>query len=477
MTPSRTGVYALAYRRLTVGILFAIVVVAFEAIGVITAMPVVARELDGVQYYALAFSAFFTTSLVGMVVAGQLCDRRGPRLPFLVSAAVFALGLVLAAAAPSMFVLVVARAVQGFGGGVNIVAVYVILARAYPEDLRPQAFTVLSSAWVLPSIVGPAVAGWLADQVSWRWVFLAVLPLLVPAVLLVAPRLPALDTAPPAAMGASPPSRSSGRRLPYALAAATGTALLQYAAQRLDVLSVALGAAGGVLLAVGLPPLLPPGTLRARRGLPTTVLMRGVLAGAFFGAETFVPLMLVQERELSTTLAGFTLTGAALGWAFGSWFQGRPTMRLPRWLLVRGGALLVAGGIAVLPVALLPGVPAAVVAVGWTVAGLGMGLGITTVGVLLLEQSPPAEAGANSAALQVSDAVGSIVGVGAAGAVFAALHVGPVRDRPVFLVIWVSMALLAALAAVLAARLVAREPAPADAPGHRVPGVSVGGGH
>ncbi|MDP9396513.1 MAG: MFS transporter [Actinomycetota bacterium] len=476
MTPSRTsGVYAPAYRRLTVGILFAIVVVAFEAIGVITAMPVVARELDGVQFYALAFSAFFTTSLVGMVVAGQLCDRRGPRLPFLVSAAVFALGLVLAAAAPSMFVLVVARAVQGFGGGVNIVAVYVILARAYPEDLRPQAFTVLSSAWVLPSIVGPAVAGWLTDEVSWRWVFLAVLPLLVPAVLLVAPRLAALDTVAPSA--ASPPSRSSGRRLSYALAAASGTALLQYAAQRLDALSVALGAAGGVLLAVGLPPLLPPGTLRAGRGLPTTVLLRGVLAGAFFGAETFVPLMLVQERELSTTLAGFTLTGAALGWAFGSWFQGRPALRLPRWLLVRGGALLVTGGIAVLPVALLPGVPAGVVAVGWTVAGLGMGLGITTVGVLLLEQSPPAEAGANSAALQVSDAVGSIVGVGAAGAVFAALHVGPARDRPVFLVIWVSMALLAALAAVLAARLVPREPAPADAAGPRAPGVSVGGGH
>ena len=471
MPPSlASGVYAPAYRRLTIGIVCTILVVAFEAIGVITAMPVVARELDGLRFYALAFSAFMTTSVVGMVVAGGLCDRRGPRLPFLASAAVFGLGLVLAAAAPSMLVLVAARAVQGVGAGVNIVAVYVILARGYPEALRPRAFAVLSSAWVLPSILGPAVAGWLADEVSWRLVFLGVLPLLVPAVLLVRPRLPALDTVP----GRSP--SAPRRRLPYALAAAAGAALLQYAAQRLDQVAVLLAVGGGALLAAGLPQLLPPGTLRAARGLPTTVLMRGVLAGAFFGAETFVPLMLVQERGLSTTLAGFSLTGAALGWAAGSWFQGRPALRLPREVLVRVGALLLTGGIALVAAALLPAVPAAVVAVAWTVAGVGMGLGITTVGVLVLEQSPPAEAGGNSAALQVSDAVGSVAGIGVAGAVFAALHGEPAGDRLAFLLIWASMALLAALGAGFAGRVVPRRRTDADAPRHHLPGVSVSGG-
>ena len=77
-----------------------------------------------------------------------------------------------------MWMLVVARAVQGFGAGLNIVALYVVVARAFPEQLRPRVFSAMSSGWILPSLVGPPVAGFLADQASWRWVFLGVLPLL-----------------------------------------------------------------------------------------------------------------------------------------------------------------------------------------------------------------------------------------------------------------------------------------------------------
>src|SRR6476620_9063004 len=164
------------YRGLVVGVVGVVVAVAFEAIAVATAMPVAARELGGLQQYGLAFSVFLTTSLLGMVVAGEVSDRRGPVVPFVVAAVTFGVGLVIAGAAPSMLVLVIARAVQGFGAGLNIVSLYVVVGRAFPAELRPRVFSAISSGWVVPSLVGPPVAGLLADHVSWRWVFFGVLP-------------------------------------------------------------------------------------------------------------------------------------------------------------------------------------------------------------------------------------------------------------------------------------------------------------
>ena len=72
------GVLGRSYRALSVGIVSVVLLIAFEATAVGTAMPVAARELDGVSLYAFAFSGYFTTSLFGMVLAGQWSDRRGP---------------------------------------------------------------------------------------------------------------------------------------------------------------------------------------------------------------------------------------------------------------------------------------------------------------------------------------------------------------------------------------------------------------
>ncbi len=439
------------YRSLVVGVVGVVVAVAFEAIAVATAMPVAARELGGLREYGLAFSAFLTTSLLGMVVAGEVSDRRGPVLTFVLAAGTFAVGLVAAGLATSMLVLVLARAVQGFGAGLNVVSLYVVVARAFPAVLRPRAFSAISSGWIVPSLVGPPIAGLLADHASWRWVFLGVLPLLVGAALLVGPHLRGLD-------GPVDAPRAARRRsrLPGAVLAAAGAGLFQYAGQRLSdspavallVLAVAVG-----LLVAGVPRLLPRGTMRLGRGLPTVVALRGLMAGAFFGAETFLPLMLVQERGLATTLAGASLTGAALTWSLGAWLQGRPTLRTPRWVLLEAGFLLVLAGVGLAAAATSTSVPVAAAALGWTVAGLGMGLGITSLSVLVLELSPPAEQGASSASLQVSDALGSILAIGAAGAVYAALASGQHAGARPYLLVDAIMAVICVAGALAASRV------------------------
>ncbi len=434
-------------RRLTAGIVALVLLIAFEAMAAATAMPVAVRSLHGLSAYSWAFNGFLVSSLLAMVVSGEVCDEQGPRRPVVAGVALFVAGLLVAGLATSMPVFVLGRAIQGLGGGAVIVALYVVVGRSYGADLRPRVFAVMSAAWVLPSIVGPVVAGTVADHLTWRLVFLGVPVLVLPAAWLLLPRLAGLD----GDGGVEAAPRTGHKRA--AVAAAVGVTALQEAGHRLDWVGAVLAVVGVGLLVPALRTLLPRGTVRFASGLPATIGMRGLLAGAFFGAEAFVPLMLVSERGISATLAGLSLTGGALGWAAGSWFQGHPGSDWPRHRLVRLGCLAVALGVATVALVASPLVPPALTALAWVVGGLGMGVAMASVSVLLLELSPANEQGANSAALQLSDALGGVLAIGFAGSVYAYVHARPGPDTAAFEVIFVSMALLALAGSVLAARL------------------------
>ncbi|MFI2241366.1 MFS transporter [Streptomyces chrestomyceticus] len=411
--PPPEGVLGRTYRALTLGIISVVSLIAFEASAVNTAMPAVGHALDGIELYAFAFSAYFTASLFAMALSGEWCDRGGPLAPLFTGIATFGAGLVVAGCAPEMWLFVVGRGVQGIGGGLVIVALYVVVSRAYPEVLRPSVLAAFSAAWVLPVIVGPLVAGTVTEQLGWRWVFLSI-PVLILLPLTV--MLPALRKL-PSRKGDEGMDR---RRIRLALAVAAGAGLLQYAAQRRDWVAVVPAAVGLVLLVPAIVRLLPKGTFRAARGLPSVVLIRGLAAGSLLAAESFIPLMLVTERGLSTTLAGLSLTGGGLTWALGSYTQSRPRLEPYRERIMGVGLLLITVAILAVPLVLFGGVPVWIVAVAWVVAGYGMGLNISSGSVLLLKLSPPEDAGSNSASLQVSDALGNITFVGLSGLLFSA---------------------------------------------------------
>ncbi|MCD7444260.1 MFS transporter [Streptomyces lincolnensis] len=418
------GVLGREYRALSIGIVSVVLLVAFEATAVGTAMPVAARELDGVSLYAFAFSGYFTTSLFGMVLSGQWSDRRGPLGPLTTGIAAFGAGLLLSGTAGVMWLFILGRAVQGFGGGLVIVALYVVVGRVYPERLRPAIMAAFAASWVVPSIVGPLASGAVTEHLGWRWVFVGI-PVLVVFPLALA--LPQIRRRASGAVDGSAGSASfDRRRIRLALGISLGAGLLQYAAQDLRWLSLVPGAAGAALLVPAVLGLLPRGTYRAARGLPSVVLLRGVAAGSFIAAESFVPLMLVTQRGLSPTLAGFSLAAGGVTWALGSWVQSRPRVEPYRERLMTVGMVLVAAAIAAAPSVLIESVPAWTVAVAWAFGCLGMGLVISSTSVLLLHLSPPKEAGSNSAALQISDALSNVVLLAAGGAAFAALGGGAV---------------------------------------------------
>ncbi|MFI8915788.1 MFS transporter [Streptomyces sp. NPDC053513] len=412
------------HRALSIGMVSVILLIAFEATAVGTAMPVAARELHGIPLYAFAFSAYFTTSLFGMVLAGQWSDRSGPLAPLTAGISAFAAGLFLSGTAGAMWMFILGRAVQGLGGGLVIVALYVVVGRAYAEHLRPAIMAAFAASWVVPSIVGPLASGTITEQLGWRWVFVGI-PVLVVFPLALA--LPAIRrTASGPADPEAPLAPWDRRRIVLALGISAGAALLQYAGQELRLLALLPAAAGLALLVPAVRGLLPRGTYRAARGLPSVVLLRGIAAGSFIAAESFIPLMLVSQRGLSPTLAGFSLALGGLTWALGSWIQSQSWTEPYRERLVVLAMVLITLAIAAAPAVLITWVPAWTVAIVWAFGCLGMGVVISSTSVLLMKLSAPEEVGANSAALQISDGLSNILLLAAGGAAFAALGGGAV---------------------------------------------------
>jgi MFS family permease len=449
------------FGRLTVGMCSTTLLIAFEAMAVATAMPVAVRELHGLRFYALAFGGFMAAVMFATVLAGHWGDRRGPLRPLCVGLVAFGAGLLLAGSARTMWEFVCGRAIQGAGAGLIVVAQYLVVALVYPERFRPRVFAALASAWLLPSIVGPVIAGVITEQVGWRWVFLVIIPIIAAPVSLMLPMLRRLRRT----RRATPPADSDGqewadapsvppggrRILLFALAAAVGMALFQYGGEHVSAASAIWLVLAAVLVIPSVPRLLPRGALRGARGLPSTVISRGVLAGAFFGTESFLPLMLVTRRGLSLTVAGFCLTASALGWCLGSWFQGRPSTHIARPRLIGIGSGLVAFGIIGVLLAVWPKLTPYLAAVGWSIAGLGMGLAMASVSVLVIQHSKPGEAGANSAALQVADTLGTLTGIGVGGIVYAIGGSGGASGL-VFVTIFVLMLGIAVLGTVVGPR-------------------------
>lgn len=149
------------YRWATVDMTSLILLAAFEVLAVTTILPAVSADLDGRAWFSVAFSAPLAASVVGMVFAGL---------------------------SPTIEIFLAARFLQGLGSGAMAVALYVLVARVYEPVDHPRIFGAVAAAWVVPPMVGPTVAGVVAQASGWRWVFLWVV---VPVLAAAATMLPA----------------------------------------------------------------------------------------------------------------------------------------------------------------------------------------------------------------------------------------------------------------------------------------------
>lgn len=407
------GILSAPYRAATVGMVALISLIAFEALAVTTAMPTVARELNGLKVYALAFGGVLATSIIGMTLSGRWSDRRGPAPAIWTGLVGFVAGLLIAGLARTMPALLLGRLVQGFGAGCLFPALYVIVGRLYPERLRPKVFASFSAGWVVPALIGPAISGAIVEHVGWRWVFLAVPILAVPAAIALRGALRTIERT------TGTPADASGRML-NAVGASIGACLLFLAGQESGWLAVAMFLPAVALLVGCGRRLLPKGTLVAARGLPAVIALRGVAASAFFGTEAFLPLMFSHEHGMSPLGSGLAISGGALGWFSGSWYQGHYASISRQALLNRGTAAMLLGTV-LAALGTFHWMPVTVSIAGWAFTGLGMGMAYATVSVLTLSMSSMEEQGTNSSALQLCESLMVAATLAIGGSLFAAL--------------------------------------------------------
>ena len=414
----RSGVFAPDRRLLTSGLVLIVTLVAFESMSVATVMPLVESDLGDLALYGWVFSAFFLGTLVGVVIAGTASDRMRPAIPFAIGLVLFAIGLVVGGTAPTMLVLVLGLLLQGFGAGAMPATSYVCIGRSYPLEQRPKMFALVSSAWMLPSVIGPVIAAWIASTVGWRWVFLGLLPL---SALIGVVAIIGVKSVP------APDKPSGERNVLNAVLVAVGAGLLLVGlGSRTWYVFVPVTAIG---VAIMIPPfkrLTPVGTLRARTGMPATVAVRGLLNFGFYSADAFVPFAITSVRGMSPVYGGLAMTTASLTWTAASWLQAR-------WIRTRGSTILVVVGMAIIGLgtagmllALSPVVPGWFGLVSWGVAGFGMGLAFSPLAHVAMELAEVGQEGKATTALQLSDTLGAALGIGVAGVLVSS--VGALAD-------------------------------------------------
>ena len=441
------------HRGLTVGIILGITLMAFEGLAVVTIAPSVAQSLGGMALYGWVFSGFLLASLLSVVVGGVMADRTGPGRPFTLGLVLFGVGLLTSGFAPNMFVLILGRVLQGLGGGALVTSTYVAVTVAYPDALRARMMAFMSSAWVLPALLGPAAAGFVAEALGWRLVFWGITPLLALVAALTVPAFRRLTHDAPE--GAS---SSKEKRLLAAFKLVAGTGLFL---SGLSVnpwwLGVGMVVVGVALAVPALQKLTPAGTLRLRPGLPSVVAARGLFYAAFAGVEAFLALMLTSIHGFSSLVTGVAIATGAISWTLGSWSQERLDVRFEgrgRGLRILVGTSILAVGLAVQIVALFTTWhPLIVTVFGWMLSGLGIGLAHATSSVLAFSLISPGEEGTVSSALQLADTFTAALSTGAGGALFALMMSTGGSERQGILLAFVLSVLIVLTSVVAAYRI------------------------
>jgi MFS family permease len=413
------NVFDAQHRALTFGLILGITLFAFENLAIITVAPRIAEALNGIKLYGWIFTGFLLASLFSTVLGGEWADQYGPSRSLTVGLLFFGIGLLLSGFASTMPLLILGRVVQGLGGGAIITALYAALNLAYTDALRPRMVALMSSAWVVPALLGPALAGFLAELFSWRVLFWGIVPLLLLVAFLTFPAFHHLER-----RGSSPNlGHTNQSRLPFALGLVLGTGLLLLGFTVSSTMLAVLMSVGGAVIAFSsLRKLVPKGTFVLASGLPALIAARGLAFAAFVGIESFLALMLSDIHGFSSALTGAVIAVGTISWTLGAWLQDRldkkdkstRTMRI-----VLGTVILLVGSSLQILVLFTTYWTLPLAILGWLVAGVGVGLAHSTISVLAFSLAPQGEEGSVSSALQLADQFTSALSTGLGGALLA----------------------------------------------------------
>ncbi|MDK8183519.1 MFS transporter [Paenibacillus sp. UMB4589-SE434] len=391
--------------------------VAFEGLAITTIAPALAQSLQGIHLYGWIFSAFLLSQIIGTMVIGQQLDKHGVLRSILLSFTIFIIGIVIAATAFHMYMMIAGRALQGFGAGALSTCVYYSVTLRYPDALRTKILAAFSMAFVIPALIGPYVAGLIAAYVSWRWVFWIVLPLIALALSLTLPSFRNLS-----GNGSTTP-RGSKKEI-YAILLALGTGLLLTGLGGIiNWWGIVLTVAGVFMMIQPLRMLLPEGTFKVKQGLPATMVTRAFYVACYFATESYVVLALTQVKGLSEEVAGLIVAAGALSWSTAAWVQSkldeRDLGRGRRSRVTYGIGIMIVGVIFVIMAVGLPSGGIVLALTSQIIIGFGVGLANPTTGAIALQYAQAGKEGEVSATLQFVDSFSIGLSIGLSGALIA----------------------------------------------------------
>lgn len=406
-----TGLFSRKYAAATTTFAVVMFLTGFAALAVVPTLPTAAKDLGGVPLFPMVAGCFVAASLLGGVLGGHWADRAGARRPLALGMVLSVVTLLVSASSDSIWQLALGRFVDGLAAGMVAVSVTTAIGQSYPEYLRPRMLAMMSASWVIPSLVGPPLAGVATELWSWRAVFygLAALTALPAAALVFV-----LRSSPAGGQDAVPadvpPQEERAARPPLLVAAllSLGAALGQYGVSEWDLHHLLFIVVGVALLVAFAPKLLPLGTWRSARGLPTAVLIRGLTSGSYFTIEALVPLMLITERDVDAVVVGVAFTTSAVLWAGASWAQGNLLQQVARHRLVTVGALVMAVSVGFAVAGSFSGLSPFIAVAAMPLAAIGMGLLDPCVTVLSLKHSPPHQQGHTTSAMQTNMNLGQV---------------------------------------------------------------------
>ncbi|KIG08651.1 EmrB/QacA family drug resistance transporter [Caballeronia concitans] len=423
----RTALYAM------LGIGLVNMLVALDQTVVSTALPSIVAELHGFEYYAWIASAYLLASVVTVPVFGRLGDYFG-RKRFVIAAVVtFTVASVLCGLAPNMLFLVLARGLQGVGGGMMVGTAFAAIPDLFPDPrTRVRWQVVLAAAYGIGTAAGPSLGGWMSQHWGWRSTFLINLPVGAAALYFIWSHLPNLHR-----------PREGGVKIDWLGAALVALVLGGFQALIESVPKTGLSAGNiglGCAVIVGAAALLVCERRATHPIIPldifrdphlVTLFTLSFLAGfVMFSLIFFAPLLLQGGFGLSPQDAGLLATPIAACIALGSFINTRIVIHLrkPTLILTIGFSLLLVASVALSFAR--ASTPHVWIELPMGAVGIGLGFVLNNMNVFGQEIAGRERFGITTALLQSTRMVGGMLGTSIVGTIVAH-HYASVVERTI----------------------------------------------
>lgn len=407
--------------EILLAILLALFLFALDQTVVGTALPIISTELGGAELYTWAFTIYLLTATISGPIYGKLSDLYGRRPIFIWAVSLFLAASVFAGLSQEMWQFILARGLQGLGGGAVFPIAFAIIADLYPPEERAKYGALFGAVFGLSSVLGPLLGGFVTDTFGWPWIFYLNVPLGLVSLFVCWRLLPPIK------------HPETGRNIDYVGAGLFTAALvpillglsnkreLEWTDPWVGVLILAGLVIAGVFIwweTRAVDPIIRPSLFRDRT-VSISIASMFLAAFGFFGAIVFLPQWFQVVRGMGATESGLNLLPLVFALIVGATISGQVAARTGRYKpLIFGAMVILAVGLFLLT-NLRADTELPTLWLWMVVAGIGVGPSFALFAALVQNSVEPRQVGSATASLTFFQQIGGTIGLTIAGTLLA----------------------------------------------------------